>query len=118
MKKRPLVVLLAAAAALCAATAVEAGGVHWSVGVNVAPVAAYASNGPGWVPAPVRYAPPVVYAPAVYAEPYVGVYEVPYGVYATPVYHRRAYYGPVPASRWHHGWNRHERWHHDGGHRR
>jgi hypothetical protein len=115
--KRPFVVLCAAAAALFAASAAEAGGVSWSVGVNVPPVATYVTGGPAWYPAPVRYAPPVVYAPApVYAEPYVSVYDVPYGVYAAPVYHRRPHYWVAPA-RWH-GWNGHDRWHHDGGHRR
>ena len=116
--KRPLVVLCAAAAALFSASAAEAGGVSWSVGVNVPPVATYVSGGPAWYPAPVRYAPPVVYAPEpVYAEPYVSVYDVPYGVYAAPVYHRRPHYWVAPA-RWHHGWPGHDRWHHDGGHRR
>ena len=62
-------------------------GCSWSVGMNVPPVATYVSGGPGWYPAPVRYAPPVIYAPApVYAEPYLSVYDAPYGVYAAPVY--------------------------------
>ena len=115
--KRPLVVLCAAAATVLAASAAQAGGVSWSVGVNLPPVATYVSGGPGWYPAPVRYAPPVVYAPApVYAEPYLSVYDAPYGVYAAPVYSHRPHY--VPAPRWHHGGYRHDRWHHDGGHRR
>ena len=117
--KRPLVLLCAAAAALFAASTAEAGGVSWSVGVNVPPVATYVSGGPAWYPAPVRYAPPVVYAPApVYAEPYVSVYDASYGVYGAPVYHRRPHFWAAPAPRWHHGWDRHERWHHEGGHRR
>ncbi|HSC64589.1 MAG TPA: hypothetical protein VLD35_13190 [Caldimonas sp.] len=117
--KRPLLALCAVAATLFAASAAEAGGVSWSVGVNVPPVATYVSAGPAWYPAPVRYAPPVAYAPApVYVEPYVGVYDAPYGVYAAPVYHRRAPYWVVPAHRWHPGWNRHDRWHHEGGYRR
>ena len=117
--KRPLVVLCAAAATLFAASAAEAGGVSWSVGVNVPPVATYVSGGPAWYPAPVSYPAPVVYAPApVYAEPYVGVYDVPYGVYAAPVYHRRLHYWPLPVAHWHRGWNAHDRWHHDGGHGR
>ena len=121
--KRPLLVLCAAAATLFAASAAEAGGVSWSVGVNVPPVATYVSGGPAWYPAPVRYAPPVVYAPApVYAEPYVGVYDAPYAVYGAPyavygapVYHGRAPYWVAPAGRWQRGWNGHDRWHHDGG---
>ena len=117
--KRPLVVLCAAAATLFAASAAEAGGVSWSVGVNLPPVATYVSGGPGWYPAPVRYAPPVVYAPApvVYAEPYAGVYGVPYGAYAAPVYHH-PHRWVAPPARWNNGWNRHDRWHHGGGHRR
>ena len=116
--KRPLVLLCAAAATLFAASAVEAGGVSWSVGVSVPPVATYVSGGPSWYPAPVRYAPPVVYAPApIYAESYAGVYGVPYGVYAAPVYHRRVQPWVAPAPRWHRDWNRHDRWHHGGGHR-
>ena len=113
--KRPLVVLCAAAATVFAASAAQAGGVSWSVGVNVPPVATVVSGGPAWYPAPVRYAPPVVYASApIYAEPYLGVYDAPYGVYA-PVYPRRAHYWPAP--RWHYGGYRHDRWHHDEGHR-
>ena len=116
--KRPLVLLCAAAAMLFAASAAEAARVGWSVGINVPSVATYVSSGPAWYPAPVRYAPPVVYAAApVYAEPYVDFYDVPYGVYAAPVYHRRPHYWLAPVPRWHHGWDRHGRWPHDG-HRR
>ena len=118
MMKRPLVVLCAAAAAFFAASAAQAGGVSWSVGVSVPPVATYVSGGPAWYPGPVSYPAPIAYAPApVYVEPYVGVYDVPYGVYAGPVYHRHPHYWPAPA-RWHRGWNGHDRWHHDGGHGR
>jgi len=117
--KRPLVVLCAAAATLFAASAAQAGGVSWSVGINVPPVATYVSGGPAWYTAPVRYAPPVAYAPApIYAEPYVGVYDAPYRVYGAPVYQRRVHYWAPPAARWHRGWDRHERGQRDGGHRR
>ena len=116
--KRPLVVLCAAAATLFAASPARAGGVSWSVGINVPSVATYVSGGPAWYPAPVRYAPPVAYAPApVYAEPYVNVYDGPYRVYA-PRYHRRAHYWAPPVAYGHGGWDRHDRRHHDGGHRR
>jgi len=116
--KRPLVVLGAAAATLFAASAAQAGGVSWSVGVNVPPVATYVSGAPAWYPAPVRYVPPVAYAPApVYVEPYVSAYDVPYGAYA-PAYHHRPHYWAPPVARWHRGWNRHDRWHHDGGYGR
>ena len=117
--KRPLLVLSAAAAMLFAASAAEAGGVSWSVGLNVPPVATSVSGGPAWYAAPTRYAPPVVYSPAsVYVEPYVSVYDTSYPVYWAPVYHRRAPYWVAPAPRWHHGWNRHDRWHHETGYRR
>ena len=70
--KRPVILALAASAALLGAGAAHAGNVHWSVGVNLPPVATVISNGPVWgapayYPAPVTYAPPVVYeAPVVY----------------------------------------------------
>ena len=70
--KRPVILALAASAALLGAGAAQAGNVHWSVGVNLPPVATVISNGPVWgapayYPAPVTYAPPVVYeAPVVY----------------------------------------------------
>ena len=117
--KRPLVVLCAAAATLFAASAAKAGGVTWSVGVNVPPVSTYVAGGPGWYASPGYPAAPIVYAPApVYAEPYVSVYDVPYGVYAAPVYHRRPHYWAAPVARWPRGSNGHDRWHHDGGHGR
>jgi hypothetical protein len=62
--KRPLVLALAAAAALFGATAANAARVDWSVGIAVPPVAVVA--GPGYAPGPV-YAPPVAYAPVGYA---------------------------------------------------
>jgi hypothetical protein len=110
--KRPLVVLCAAAAALFAASAAEAGGVSWSVGVNVPPVATYVSGGPAWYPAPVRYAPPVVLRArtglrralcrrlrrAVRRLRRAGL-------------HARVHYWAAPAARWHHGWDRHDRGH-------
>ena len=87
--KRSLVLAAAAVAALLTATAANAGGVHWSVGINLPPVATVVSSGPAYYPAP-YYAPrstarppttpsrsttrrptyypaPVVYAPRVYA---------------------------------------------------
>jgi hypothetical protein len=90
----PLVFALAGAAA---AGSAQAGGVHWSIGINL--------PGP-----PVVYAPPpaVVYAPppAVYYEPRpVRYYNPPPAAY---------YYGrPVRGSEWcppQRGWRGDERW--------
>ncbi len=124
---------------LCAASAAEAARVSWSVGVSVAPVATYVSNGPGWYPAPVRYArprvghapAPVYSSPAVYVEPYAepyaqtyaDVYDVPSVRYAAPapVYFRPPHFWLPPLPRLPYprvSWDAHDRWHHDGGHRR
>ena len=94
-----LFLLVPAAAALFAATAAQAGGVSWSVGVNVPPVATVVTSGPAWAPAPVRVVPGAVvystpaYAPApiVYDEPYVTPYP-----YVVP---RVGYWVPRSSSR-------------------
>ena len=84
--KRLLVLAAAAVATLFSATAAHAGRVHWSVGINLPPVATVVSSGPAYYPAPYAYygasayfpepvyysAPtyypaPVVYAPRIYA---------------------------------------------------
>ena len=78
--KRSLVLAAAAATALFTATAANAGGVHWSVGINLPPVATVASSGPAWYPAP-AYGVPAYYAEPVY--------------YAVPAYYpASAYYAP------------------------
>ena len=48
--KRSLVLAAAAAATLFTATAANAGGVHWSVGINLPPVATVVSSGPAYYP--------------------------------------------------------------------
>jgi hypothetical protein len=123
-----LFLLVPAAAALFAATAAQAGGVSWSVGVNVPPVATVVTSGPAWAPAPVRVVPGAVvystpaYAPApiVYDEPYVTPY--PYvvprvGYWGPPVVvapryrywgPHRGHWAPVPRG----GWDRHDHWRH------
>ena len=82
--KPSLLLAGAAAAALLAATAAQAGSVHWSVGIDLPPVATYVSNGPAYYPAAVGYAPRRVYVPRpVYVErsyapgSYAPVYDVP-----------------------------------------
>ena len=104
-----LFLIVPAAVALFAATAAQAGGVSWSVGVNVPPVATVVSSGPAWAPAPVRVVPGAVvystpaYAPVVYDDPYAVPYPVPY------VVPRVGYWGaPVPRG----GWDRHDHGHH------
>ena len=101
--KRPVILALAASAALLGAGAAQAGNVHWSVGVNLPPVATVISNGPVWgapayYPAPVTYAPQVVYEePVVY--PSYDVYPS-YGIARPIVYGprivERSYYGHRP----------------------
>jgi len=101
--KRPVILALAASAALLGAGAAHAGNVHWSVGVNLPPVATVISNGPVWgapayYPAPVTYAPQVVYEePVVY--PSYDVYPS-YGIARPIVYGprivERSYYGHRP----------------------
>ena len=125
-------VLIVPAAALLAATVARAGGVGWSVGVSVAPVATVVTSSPAWAPAPapVRVVPgAVVYstpahapAPTVYDEPYFAPYPVPYvvpriGHWGPPVVAapRHRYWGPhrghaVPVP--HVGWDRHDHGHH------
>ena len=81
--KRSLVLAAAAAATLFTATAANAGSnVHWSVGVNLPPVATVVSNGPAYYPAPV-YGAPV--DGTYYPEPVY--YSAPaYSYYPAPVY--------------------------------
>jgi hypothetical protein len=121
--------IVSAAAALGAAGAAQAGGVSWSVGVNVPPVATIVTSGPAWAPAPVRVVPGAVvystpvYAPApiVYDEPYGAPYPVPYvaprlGYWAPPVVVAPRYRAWAPPHRGHWsprgGWDRHDRWQH------
>ena len=108
--KRSLLALTAALATLFAASAAEAARVSWSIGVDVAPVSAYVSSGPGWHPAaPARfsrravYAPAPVYAPvpvyaprAVYRQPEPVYYQAP--VYVEPDEQAGVgFYAPAPA---------------------
>ena len=124
-----LFLIVPAAAALFAATAAQAGGVSWSVGVSVPPVATVVTSGPAWGPAPVRVVPGAVvystpaYAPApiVYDEPYVAPYPVPYvapgvaywapPVVVAPRYRywgpHRGHWAPVARGGWGHGHWRH-----------
>jgi hypothetical protein len=132
MIKRPLLLIGVAAAALFAASAADAGGVSWSVGINVPPIATVVSSGPAYVAAPVRYAPagvvystvPVYAPPVAYGEPYVDPYVVPSGYYAPPVVVRPYYrhWAPRPVPHWapvpRAPWDHHDRWHHEVGYRR
>lgn len=107
-----------------ATTAAHAGGVHWSIGINLPPAVGVVGGGPvyGYPPAPVYYAPPpVVVAPPVVYQP-------------APVYHYRpaprvVYGPPVVYERWdgppgHRHWDRRDRrdwrdgrdWRDDRGH--
>jgi hypothetical protein len=112
MKKN--VLGLIAIAALAGAGAARAGGVQWSIGINLPPVAIVGGNAPVYAPAPpVVYAPPpVVYAPPVpvYVQPAPVVYAAPRVVYApAPVVYGppRVVGRPVPMVV--EGWVPHER---------
>jgi hypothetical protein len=134
---RKLIVVLASTAALMCAGAAHAGGVNWSVGINLPGVGTVISNAPIYVPAPVvvyQEPAPVVYqrpapvyapAPVIYPQPQVAYqppqlmgYPVP-RVFA-PVPQQVVYERPVPQwVQYGHDrdgarWNRNERrWHHD-----
>jgi len=119
-----LFLLVPAVAALFAATAAQAGGVSWSVGVSVPPVATVVSSGPAWAPAPVRVVPGAVvystpvYAPApiVYDEPYAAPYVAPYvvprvGYWGAPVVVAPRHRYWAPPHRWVGGpWHGHDHW--------
>lgn len=83
---RPLIAVIATGAALLCATAVHAGGTHWSVGINVPVGGVVVSNGGYYVqePAPVYYPVPARYAPRSYYEAPATYYEVPRAVYVPP----------------------------------
>lgn len=110
--------ILAVAGLGASAGAAQAGGVQWSIGVNLPPVTTVISGGPAYpayYPAPV-YAPPprVVYAPppVVYVPPPVVLRPVPRYVVPAPVVvypgwggHRGGYYGGYHGG--YHGEHRH-----------
>jgi len=98
MTKRSLILALAAGAALLASGAARAADVHWSIGVNLPPVATVISSAPYYEPPAVYVPPPVVYAP-----PPV-VYRAPPVVYGPPVVYRGPRFDPRPARYW----NRHD----------
>lgn len=111
--KRSLVLAAAAAATLLTATAANAHGVNWSIGINVPPVATVVSSGPAY------YTPSSSY---YYSAPSYG-YDVQPSYYAPPVYTAPRYYEPevvyaprprywvAPRPVWYGG---HDRWHHEG----
>jgi len=119
--KRLLVLAATAVAALLTATAANAGGVHWSVGVNLPPVATVISSGPAYYPAP-YYRAPVYSAPAYYPEP---VYYSAPTYYPAPVVYAPRIYAPRPrvwvapvrayyGGRWHGDGRGHDKGHHGG----
>ena len=111
--KRSFVLAAVAAATLFAANAAHAGGVNWSVGVSLPPVATVVSSGPAYYPAP-YYAPGYSY----YPEPVY--YSAPaYSYYPAPVYYAPRVYAPRPrvvvAPRpYYYGgyWRGHDKYHH------
>jgi hypothetical protein len=135
---RKLILALASTVALMAAGTAHAGGVSWSVGINLPGIGTVISNAPVYVPAPVvvyQEPAPVVYqrpapvyapAPVIYQQPAPVVYETQRVYYPVPrvvmAPQQVVYVGQAP--RWaSHGrdhdrdggrWVRDERrWHHD-----
>jgi hypothetical protein len=134
---RKLILALASTVALMGAGTAHAGGVSWSVGINLPGIGTVISNAPIFVPAPVvvyQEPAPVVYqrpapvyapAPVVYQQPAPVVYETQRVYYPVPrvlmpAPQQVVYVRPVP--QWaQHGhdrdggrWIRDERrWHHD-----
>ena len=115
--KRSLVLAAAAAATLFTATAANAGGVHWSVGINLPPVATVVSGGPAYYPAPAYVAPSYYPEPVYYSAP--SYYPAPV-VYAPPVYAPRPRVWVAPVVRPFYGVARHgpapghDKYHHGG----
>lgn len=116
--QRSLILAAAAAATLFTATAANASRVHWSVGINLPPVATVVSGGPGYYPASAYYGAPAYYpAPVYYGEP---------SYYPAPVYYAPRVYAPRPrvwlpgppprfAAPWRgHGHRHHDKQHHGG----
>ncbi len=125
--KRSIVLALAASAAVLFAGTAQAGGVHWSIGINLPPIATVVSNAPGYYgePAAVYYpAPAAVYAPApaviyrsappVYVPPVV-VYRAPPPYYSPYYAPRVVYQRPVPVFRRDRDDRRAPRWHGERG---
>jgi hypothetical protein len=101
--------LLGATAALMAAAPARAGGVQWSVGIQLPPVVVAVGRGPSYGPPPVVYAPP----PVVYAPPPVVYVPPPRVVHAPPAYYQppaRVVYAPPPVHGWGHGGGGHRQW--------
>ena len=97
MTKRSLILALAAGATLLASGAARASDVHWSIGINLPPVATVISSAPAYGPPVAVYAP----APVVYGPPPV-IYRAPSVVYAPPVVYGGRRFDPRPSNPWYH----------------
>jgi hypothetical protein len=99
---RPIIAVIATSATLLCATAANAGGTNWSVGINLPEAGVVISNGGYYAqaPAPVYYPAPGAYyhAPAPVYVPQAVVYAGPQPGYAVPYYGGRGGYEP----RWEH----------------
>jgi hypothetical protein len=89
--KRSIALAAAAAATLLTATAAHAGGVNWSVGISLPPVATVVSHGPVYAPAPYYGAPAYYPEPVYYPAPAPA-----YSYYPAPVYYAPRVYTPRP----------------------
>ena len=109
--KKLFSVCLATGVLALSAGAAHAGGVNWSIGINLPPVATVISNGPAYYPAPVYAPAPVYYEPPVVYRPVPRYYAPPPVVYR-PV---PRYYAP-PAVVYRGGWDGHRGgWDHPRG---
>jgi len=92
--RRSLAIAAAAAATLLTATAAHAGGVNWSVGISLPPVATVVSNGPAYYPAPYYGGPAYYPEPVYYSAPAYSYYPAP--VYYAPRVYAPRVYAPAP----------------------
>jgi hypothetical protein len=102
--QRSFVLAAAAAATLMTATVANAGGVNWSIGINVPPIAAVV-GAPAYYPAPAYYASPAYPAAAYYPPPVAYAPRPRFWLPPAP---------PLPRVFW--GGHR-DVWHRDGGYR-
>lgn len=112
--------LLAVAALGLGTSLAHAGGVNWSIGINLPPIGTVISNAPVYYP-PVTYyePPPVVYrpAPVYYAPPPAVIYR-PVPRYVGPPAYVADRRGPVYRGWEHRGRDGHGGWGHGGRHDR
>ena len=120
---KPLAMVLSSAALMLAAGAAHAGGVNWSIGINLPPVGTVISNGPVYPSYPVApvygppvayYPPPVVYRPAPAYYPPPVIYRPAPRYYGPPAVVVDRRWGPAPGHWDHRHGGQHEGWRGEG----